>query len=337
MPAKTTQATAAKPPAPPAEKADLASPVRSSLGLLSLPLGCIALSLYSVPFLLTRILSVMLAIGGIGLAVLQFRTNEKTGRNFTSAIAGTLFSAAALLLTVIGPYLPNPSARVARAPTRTSAAKATESKGPVAERVSQPAPAASETTSATRELSKEVPPIPSYMPRIIPFPCRKNFELVASPSPEWTDAATSALIQDEVAICVASVAVERLELSREGKPVPSSNDHLVIHLQVVLVGTTRKVDFESWGNSNFRDVRNKPTLTGNSSHAYALRTFEAGTQVTGHELSKGLYPKLYADDYLIFESPLPGLKYLRLELPASAFGGMGTLRFQIPNSMVEPQ
>src|SRR6188768_3146720 len=138
MPAKTTQATAAKPPAPPPEKEDLATPVRPSPGLLSLPLGCIALSLYSVPFLLARILSIMLAIGGITLAVLQFRTNEKSGRNFTSAIAGTLFSAAALLLPAIGPYLPKPNARVARAPVHTSPVKATEIKGLTAERESRP-------------------------------------------------------------------------------------------------------------------------------------------------------------------------------------------------------
>jgi hypothetical protein len=337
MPAKTTQATAAKPPAPPTAKADLARPDRVSLGLLSLLVGSVALSLYSAPFLLTRILSVLLGIGGIGLAVFQFRTNEKTGRNFTSAIAGTLFSAAALLLPAIGPYLPGPSTRAARAPTVASVQKATDGKKQTAEPVSQPAQSVSETTSAIAEQPKEVSQIPINAPKVIPFPCRKSFQLVASPSPEWTDAVKSALLQGEVAVGVASVAVERLELSREGKPVSSTTDNLVIHLQVVLIGTEAKVDFESWGNSNFGDGRNRPILTGNSSHAYSLRKFEAGTQVAGHERSKGLYPKLYADDYLIFEAPRPGLEYFRLELPASAFGGMGTLRFQIPKSMVQPR
>src|SRR6266513_1143552 len=116
VPAKTAQAPASKQPAPPIGKADSARPDRISLGLLSLLVGSVALSLYSVPYLLVRILAVMFSLGGIGLAVLQFRSKETAGRNFNGAIAGTLFSAAIILLTAIGPYLPVPAKRVARAP-----------------------------------------------------------------------------------------------------------------------------------------------------------------------------------------------------------------------------
>lgn len=338
MPANTPPAAPSKPPAPPEPKTEPADPNRISYGLLSLLVGSVALSFHAVPYAFVRVLSVLLGLGSVTLAVLQFRTNEKSGRNFNSAIAGTLFSAAVLLLMAVGPYLPALGTRVARAPARPSAPKAADAKTPAAETVSKPSQAVSQTTTdAGAEKPDGAPAIPNYVPKTIPFPCRKNFQLVASPVADWTDASTSALIQNEVAVAVASVAVERLELSRKGKPVPSPTDHLVIHLQVVLVGTARQVDFEGWGKSNFGDHRSKPTLTGNSSHAYALRAFEAGTQVAGHERSKGLYPKLYADDYLIFEAPRPGLEYLRLELPASAFGGMGTLRFQIPKSMIEPR
>jgi hypothetical protein len=343
MPAKSTQAAASKPAAPAKGKADSARPDRVSFGLLSLLVGSVALSFYSVPYLLGRILAVMLSLGGISLAVLQFRSEEKAGRNFNSAIAGTMFSAAVLLLTAIAPYLPVPDTRVARTPTRTSVPKPTDSatqttgSAPEPKSSVQSAQVASQTTPDTVEKPSDVPQIPSNVPKVIPFPCRKNFRLVPSASPEWADAASSAVLQGEVAVCVPSVAIEQLELHPDSKSTSSANGHLVIHLQVVLIGTTRKVDFESWGNSNFGDARNEPSLTDNSNHAYRLRTFDAGTQVAGHERSKGLYPKLYADDELIFETPNPSVEYLRLELPASAFGEMGTLRFQIPKSMIEPR
>jgi hypothetical protein len=38
---------------------------------------------------------------------------------------------------------------------------------------------------------------------------------------------------------------------------------------------------------------------------------------------------------VVFEGPVARAEYLRPELPASAFGGTGKLRFQIPKSMIE--
>ncbi len=369
MPAKTTQAAVSKQPAPANAKTDSARPNPVSFGLLSLLVGSVALSLYSVPYLLVRILAVLVSLGGIGLAVLQFRKAEKAGRNFNGAIAGTMFSAAVIVLTAIGPYLPVPERRIVRTPTHASKSKPPASATQITESVPQPktsvqpaqaktqttppetaektnevpqpkntepsAQAVSQTTSGVAEKPTEVPQIPINVPKVIPFPCRKSFTLVPSGLPEWVDAASSAVLQGEVAVCVASAAIEGVELAGNTAQKSSASDNLVIHLQVMLIGTSGKVDFASWGNSNFGDARNKPMLTDNSNQAYQLRSFDAGTQLPGHERSKGLYPKLYADDYLIFETPNRSADYLRLELPASAFGGMGILRFQIPKSMIE--
>jgi hypothetical protein len=47
-----------------------------------------------------------------------------------------------------------------------------------------------------------------------------------------------------------------------------------------------------------------------------------------------LYPEEAAEDVLAFEKPARSATRLRLQLPASAFGQRGTLRFEIPISMV---
>jgi len=349
VPAKTAHAPASKQPAPANKDTNAAPPKQVSYGLLALIVGSVALSLYSVPFLLVRILAVLLSLGGIGLAALQFRTNEKKGRNLNAAIAGTMFSAAVIVLMAVGPYLPTPGPRMARAQvtsskspsTHTAPAESVPQTTKPAERVSrttnnelQPAQPPTQTTAATDEKPNEVPQIPGYVPKTVPFPCRKSFQLLPSGTGEWVDATTSAVGQGEIGVCVASAAIEQLEISRTSTAASSPKDNLVIHLQVMLVGTTGKVDFQSWSNSNYGDTRNKPTLTNNSTNV-PLRTFDVSTVIPGHERPKGLYPKLYADDYLIFEKPNPIADNLRLELPASAFGGVGTLRFQIPKSMID--
>jgi hypothetical protein len=51
--------------------------------------------------------------------------------------------------------------------------------------------------------------------------------------------------------------------------------------------------------------------------------------------SASVHPGKSVEDVVVFEEPVARAEYLRLELPASAFGGTGKLRFQIPKSMIE--
>ncbi len=349
MPTNPPQKPAAKLPTPPPSMKSTPAPNPISLGLLSLLVGSVALSLYSVPFLLVHILAVLTSLGGITLAILQFRKNEKGGRNVNSAIVGTIFCAAVLVLSAIGPYLPTPRPQATRPKARKDIPKVAVS--PV-QSPETPSPAAKETKETTQpavtvlaeipdatdkdeEKTSEVIPIPADVPKVIPFPCRKSFTLVPSGTDGWADATTFAILQGEVAVCVADVTNESLELSQGGKSISPVKKNLVIHLQVALIGSSQKVDFTSWANASYGDARNKPLLVDNSQHNYKLRAFTTDTQITGRERPKGLYPKLYADDYLVFEQQPPDIEYLRLELPAAAFGGVGHLRFQIPKSMIE--
>jgi hypothetical protein len=48
-----------------------------------------------------------------------------------------------------------------------------------------------------------------------------------------------------------------------------------------------------------------------------------------------IWPGKSVEDVVVFEEPVVRAEYLRLELPASAFGGTGKLRFQIPTEMIE--
>ncbi len=358
MPAKPIPKAATKLPDPPGKLAATSDPKnRVSRGLLSLIVGSIALSFNSIPFL--RIFSVLLSLVGLSLAILEFRSSSKVAHSFGRAIAGALLCVLILVVTAVRPYWSARAAPIAQASAAGNSPQTTISAQPLVANAPQTTTNPTETTSGAPQTASSVPQTIPF--QTIPFPCGKHLKLVPIPIAieqtnktidtgkinekgepikipkpvEWVDADSAAVQQDDVCVCVASATIERLKLASGGKTNASPNDNLVIRLQVVLVGTTRKVDFASWGNASFGDARNKPSLADNFNNVYRHQAFGGGTEIVEHERPKSLYPKLFADDYLIFEVPKGNVDFLRLELPASAIGGMGTLRFQIPKSMIE--
>jgi len=341
---------------------------RVSLGLVSMLLGGIALSLDSVRAV--RFLAVLLSLVGVALAVMEFRSPVRDRRQFGRAIAGALLCGFILLLTAVRPLWSGRAAPAAAARTRINSIQQTAEAPQAASSPSQPVAADNGVSEAPTQTANSIP-------EVIPFHCGKHLRLISvepDPEPEenspsgdakqdaakntdakagpanaaaadpqkphpkelqWLDAASDAALQGELAVCVASAKIERLALINGNNTFSSATDNLVIHVEVLLTGTMQTINFEGWSNANFGDSRHKPTLSDTANNTYKIRIFPANTQIADHEKSKGLYPRLYADEYLIFDLPRANTEALRLELPASAFGGTGTLCFQIPKSMIE--
>ncbi len=77
------------------------------------------------------------------------------------------------------------------------------------------------------------------------------------------------------------------------------------------------------------------SLTDNFGNPYKRLSLDPGSQVPGQISSAtSIYPGKRLEDLLVFEPPIENLQFLRLELPAAAFGGTGTLRLQIPKTMI---
>ncbi|TMQ32989.1 MAG: hypothetical protein E6K70_15585 [Planctomycetota bacterium] len=47
-----------------------------------------------------------------------------------------------------------------------------------------------------------------------------------------------------------------------------------------------------------------------------------------------VFPVVFQEGVFLFEPPAPGVAYLRLDVPAEAWGGRGAFRFTIPRSML---
>jgi hypothetical protein len=117
----------------------------------------------------------------------------------------------------------------------------------------------------------------------------------------------------------------------EGSQVDRSDYEEVLMLPVNLnlkEGAQEAVEFKSWAETS---VKRNVVLKDDLNAMYQLLDMVSvkgdGKTIAQH---KGLQVRL------LFRPPTKRVKYLRLELPASAFGGEGMLKFEVPAKLIPP-
>jgi hypothetical protein len=147
---------------------------------------------------------------------------------------------------------------------------------------------------------------------------------------EWVDAGKESLQQGHVRIRVTSVRIRRFPIKDRNGSSRSSPRTLAVGLRLINANGARTIAYRSWQGSSPESAR----LEDDRGKTYATADLKTSQEIAGHIDSADLSPGRVVTDVLVFEAPRSGIKFLRLELPASAFGGTGTLRLQIPASMV---
>jgi hypothetical protein len=120
---------------------------------------------------------------------------------------------------------------------------------------------------------------------------------------------------------------------RPEKPLPPENN-LTVVLRVANVGTKGRLPYESWGAALRTRAAHAPILRDKRGSSYALTDFGPGVTVPGRFRSKDLLPGKFVNDRLVFPEPAAGAEEFVLELPATAIGGEGTLKFKILRSQI---
>ncbi len=142
---------------------------------------------------------------------------------------------------------------------------------------------------------------------------------------EWTDASAGPARAGDVAVKVVDAVLVRssVDASEENS---STGGRLLIVLEIQNTGDRRKLDFLGWAR---RGVR----LSDNFDNTY--RPLPVGSAMSpGQGRPRSIYPGRAARETLVFEPPIRKAEYLRLELPASAFGQSGMTRLKIPATMI---
>jgi hypothetical protein len=108
---------------------------------------------------------------------------------------------------------------------------------------------------------------------------------------------------------------------------------LVLYLRVSNMAADRVVRFAGWGLTGTQ--AEAITVVDDQGRPYAARTFEPGWAVLGRAGPVVLAGGKWVNEVLVFAPPWPDVVFLRLTLPASAFGGTGWLRLEVPRKMID--
>jgi hypothetical protein len=111
----------------------------------------------------------------------------------------------------------------------------------------------------------------------------------------------------------------------------------MVSLEITNGNPNKIVNHKGWGASaaDFSGEE-RAAIKDDAGNEYKRCQFGFGTRVVGQvHGSESIYPNKTVPDLVVFEPPIDSCKYLILELPASAYGGDGKLRFNIPRSMWE--
>jgi hypothetical protein len=153
---------------------------------------------------------------------------------------------------------------------------------------------------------------------------------------DWVDASASAIQWHNLRVQIVSVQVGRMELQAEKKTVLSPQSQLLIQVRVSYQGSAfQEIPYESWADQVQAASKHPPALSDSLERHYAQSTFDPALKIKERGERGSLTPGRLIDEALIYPVPPPEAEYLRLTLPASAFGASGVFRFQIPRAMIK--
>jgi hypothetical protein len=152
---------------------------------------------------------------------------------------------------------------------------------------------------------------------------------------DWVDASKDPVLHGDAQVRVTSVMIGPVEMDMENGDVEkSTTDNLIIRL--VIKNTSqegKEIDYRGWRTTAKLD-RDAATLRDDGGFKYppAILNRPVKGQVRS---TQSIKPRESLEDVLVYHAPRNNPNELRLELPATAFGGIGTIKFRIPSSMIK--
>jgi hypothetical protein len=141
---------------------------------------------------------------------------------------------------------------------------------------------------------------------------------------KWVDASMSPAVVSDIPVQVLSAA------QKPGKAGAAGGDLLIVMLQVKNPSRLYTMEFAGWS----REAAQKGVvMTDDQGKSYPAQSIDT-TAFLVKPLPVTVKPYELAKDVLAFEAPGPKVKFLRLELSATAFGKIGTANLQIPVRMI---
>jgi hypothetical protein len=176
----------------------------------------------------------------------------------------------------------------------------------------------------------------------------------------WVDASNGPIQHGDVRVQLTSVTLRNVRIRDVlGEESVSPTKNLTFGLLIENTSITRRIDFLGWSGAAAQTLtlaelsagaggskpggtdtpsapdRNAASLTDNLGRTYQRIGLYLGAQIPGQvRTPTALPPGKRLEDLLVFEPLLDKIEFLRLTLPAAAFGDTGVLRLHIPKAMI---
>jgi len=141
---------------------------------------------------------------------------------------------------------------------------------------------------------------------------------------KWVDASMSPAVVNDIPVYVLSAA------QQPGKAGAAGGDLLIVVLQVKNPSRLYKMEFAGWSREA---AQSGVVVTDDQGKSYPAQPIDT-TAFLATPLPVTVKPCESAKDVLAFEAPGPKVKFLRLELSATAFAKIGTANLKIPVRMI---
>lgn len=140
---------------------------------------------------------------------------------------------------------------------------------------------------------------------------------------------------DTIRVEVASVTVGKVRVKDFRAESNSEDELLQIKLRITNKSETKKLNYRSWSASHGGFI-GAGSLQDDLDNSYKRISFGFNDDVVGQLRSESIYPSKSVVDLLVFEVSIDKATFLKLELPARAFGGSDEddLRLKIPMSSI---
>ena len=161
-------------------------------------------------------------------------------------------------------------------------------------------------------------------------------------TPHWSDASRFTLQKEAMKVRVREVVWGPVRTRDSGRRVMADDQSEFLCVYVSLRNSRDEVRYyRSWygGKFNVSGAPKTVVLTDNADRSYPVHRFTAVSAIQGHVPVAELRRPEETKDLIVFDLPerldRGSVQWLRLELPAAAYGGEGFLRFEIPVSMIQ--
>lgn len=174
---------------------------------------------------------------------------------------------------------------------------------------------------------------PTIEQKTVPLRSQANPSHGDQSQADWVDASKDAVQFGDVRVRLVSVVIGTVELKDAKGKKRQSDKCLILRVRVSNAGAERVVQFNSWYQPLAAGEKTV-LLHDNRGRLYSLRAFAGDTEVVGRVAQATLPPAKKVEDLLVFKDLPDHVEFLRLELPASAFGSPGVVRMQIAARMI---